>query len=153
MKLNEEILKQFLVKAKINTYAGDGNLSAPSRPDSKDLHYKEGDFLYIDSYFGSSDFIGQEVVYEKQKPIWGMNYYGKMLTDEIPSGFIKFLKSALKEVSVENPFRGPELFQQDEFTYKCSVKGGLSEFKGVEIIYLDNIEIYRLFFHGGYIKK
>ena len=45
MNLNEDALKQFLVRAKRSTYAGDGTLSVPSRPNSKDLHYKEGDLL------------------------------------------------------------------------------------------------------------
>lgn len=85
--MNEDGLRQFLVSAKVNTYAGDGTLSAPSRPNSKDLHYKEGDLLYIDSYFGSADFIGEEVVFENERPIWGMNYYGKMLAPDIPEGF------------------------------------------------------------------
>lgn len=87
MNCTELALKEFLVTAKINTYAGDGVLCASLRLNSKDLHYNEGDLLYIDYYFGSADFIGEEVVFENQKPIWGMNYYGKMLIDEIPSGF------------------------------------------------------------------
>ncbi|WP_198543849.1 DUF5680 domain-containing protein [Petroclostridium xylanilyticum] len=74
MNCTELALKGFLVRAKRNTYARDGVLSASSRPNSKDLHYGEGDLLYIDSYFGSADFIGEEVVFENQKPIWGMNY-------------------------------------------------------------------------------
>ena len=81
-----------------------------------------------------------------------MNYYGKMLVDEIPPGFSKCLKSALKAVPVENPFRGPALFEQDWFVYKCSWQGDISEFNGNEAIYFDGIEIYRLSFHGGYIK-
>ncbi len=32
----------FLVRAKIDTYAGDGSLSLSSRPGSKDLQYREG---------------------------------------------------------------------------------------------------------------
>jgi len=100
----------------------------------------------------SADFIGEEVVFENQKPIWGMNYYGKMLVDEVLPGFSKCLKSSLKAVPVENPFRGPALFEQDGFVYKCSWQGDISEFNGNEAIYFDGIEIYRLSFHGGYIK-
>nr|WP_276204907.1 DUF5680 domain-containing protein [Thermoanaerobacterium sp. PSU-2] len=91
----------------------------------------------MDSYFGSDDFIGEEVVFENQKPIWGMNYYGKMLVDEISSGFSKCLKSALKAVLVENPFRGPSLFEQDKYVYKCSWHGDIAEFDGNEAIYFN----------------
>ncbi|WP_243154690.1 DUF5680 domain-containing protein [Clostridium thermarum] len=152
MNCTELALKEFLVRAKRNTYAGDGVLSVSSRPNSKDLHYSEGDLIYIDSYFGSADFIGEEVVFENQKLIWGMNYYGKMLVDEVAPGFSKCLKSALKAVPVEKPFRGPALFEQGRFVYKCSWQGDISEFNGHEAIYFDGIEIYRLSFHGGYIK-
>lgn len=95
-------MKKFLVRAKVNTYAGDGDLSASSRPNSKDLHYIEGDISYIDSYFESTDFIGEEVVFENEKPIWGMNYHGKMLVTDIPEGFSYCLKSALKAASPIN---------------------------------------------------
>lgn len=150
--MNEDGLRQFLVRAKVNTYAGDGTLSASSRPNSKDLKYKDGDLLYIDSYFGGADFIGEEVVFENEKPIWGMNYYGKVLCDDIPEGFSHFLKSALKAIPLEYPFRGPENFMDQRFTYKCSWQGSLSDFMGYEEIYRDDTIIYKLSFHGGYIK-
>ena len=152
MSFSEDVLKCFLVRAKVNTYAGNGALSAPSRPNSKDLHYKEGDLLYIDSYLGSADFIGEEVVYENEKPIWAMNYYGKMLVPDVPEGFSHCLKGALKAIPVEYPFRGPETFEHGRFTYRCSWQGGLSDFMGNEEIYLDDACIYKLGFHGGYIE-
>jgi len=148
----ERVLKQFLVRAKINTYAGDGTFSTPSRPNSKDLHYGEEDLLYIDTYLGSTDFIGEEAVFENEIPIWGMNYYGKMLVDIIPEDFSKCLKSALKAIPVESPYRGPAVFEQDKFVYKCSWQGDLSNFLGNEEIYIDETCIYRLGFHGGYLK-
>ena len=36
----------------------------------------DGPFAYLDSYFGGTDFIGQEVVYFEGQPTWAMNYYG-----------------------------------------------------------------------------
>ena len=150
--MNEDALKKFLVRAKMNTYAGDGVLSASSRPNSKDLHYKEGNILYIDSYFGSADFIGEEAVFENEKPIWGMNYYGRMLVPQIPEGFSHCLKSALRAIPQEFPFRGPVIFEHGRFTYRCSWQGSLSNFIGSEEIYLDDNCVYKLNFHGGYIK-
>lgn len=152
MNCTKLALKEFLVRAKRNTYAGNGVLSAPSRPNSKDLHYEEGDLLYIDSYFGSMDFIGEEMVCENNVPVWGMNYYGKMLIPDIPEGFSRCLKSALKAIPVEYPFRGPAVFEHEEFTYKCFWQGSLSDFIGNEEIYLDETCIYKLSFRGGYIK-
>lgn len=143
---------EFLIKAKINTYAGDGKKSGPSRPESKDLHFSEGDCLYIDTYLGSNNFIGEEAVWEKGVPVWGMNYYGYMLCEDIPEGFTDCLKEALKKVPCEAPFRGPEYFKFKEYEYRCIWKGSLDCFSGTEEILLKGQKIYELSFHGGLIK-
>ena len=77
MDLDE--LHDFIVNAKAATYVGDGKQSESSRDGSHDLIFEEGDFRYLDSYFGGSDFIGEEIVYFQKFPIWGMNYYGVIL--------------------------------------------------------------------------
>ena len=144
--------KFFLIEAKKNTYAGDVNPIASSRPDSIDLQYTEGDLEYIDSYFGSSDFIGEEIVYKSKQAIWGMNYYGKMKVETVPEGFIFFLKEALKKIPLETPYRGPIYYKRDQFKYYCYCEGDITDFLGREIIKLNNKVIYELFFHGGEIK-
>ena len=143
---------RFLVEAKKNTYAGDGKLSAPSRPGSKDLSFQQGNYLYIDTYLGSLDFIGEEAVWQHQKPIWAMNYYGVMLTDEVPDGFSQCLKGALQNVPPEAPFRGPTHYLVSELEYTCTWRGDIDQFEGVEQILLNGKEIYRLVFHGGSIR-
>ena len=143
---------QFLILAKKNTYAGDGNLSAPSRPASKDLSFNQGDYLYLDTYLGSVDFIGEEAVWHLQKPLWAMNYYGVMLTDEIPEGFSHCLKGALQNAPVEAPFRGPRRFEDGPFEYTCQWKGDLDRFEGTEQIRFNGKVIYELTFHGGSLK-
>ncbi|MBU4034473.1 MAG: hypothetical protein KKG34_06700, partial [Proteobacteria bacterium] len=35
----------------------------------------------------------EEAVWYEQTPVWGMNYYGRMLVEKIPPGFGEFLKS------------------------------------------------------------
>ncbi|HLI90766.1 MAG TPA: DUF5680 domain-containing protein, partial [Ktedonobacteraceae bacterium] len=58
----------------------------PYRLGSKDLQFSEHDWAYHDSYPGESDFIGQEIVYYRVKPVWGMNYFGVILQpDKITS--------------------------------------------------------------------
>ena len=78
---NIEQLQSFLVRAKRSTYASGIAPSGESRPGSFDLAYEEGEFRYLDSYFGGIDFIGEEAVWWKGTPVWGMNYYGWMLTE------------------------------------------------------------------------
>ena len=82
--LNE--LSSFIVRAKAATYVGDSEQVTPCRLGSHDLRFSEGDWAYHDSYFGGADFIGEEVVYFAEKPVWAMNYYGRILRDELLTG-------------------------------------------------------------------
>lgn len=78
-ELSLEKLKAFIVHAKAVTYVGGGSTSLSYRPSSHDLQFHEGVFSYLDSYFGGADFLGQEVVYYEGKPVWVMNYYGRII--------------------------------------------------------------------------
>jgi hypothetical protein len=143
----------FLLRAKRETYAAGGDLSTPSRPNSKDLRYTEGPFEYIDTYLGDIDFIGEEAVWKDGQALWGMNYYGWMKVDKIPKGFSKCLKGALLAVPREAPFRGPEEFHSDDFTFRCQWDGDVSRFTGREEIFHKGVSIYELVFHGGRVKS
>lgn len=72
-------LDQFIVQAKAATYVGNGNKTISCRIGSHDLKFQKGPFSYLDSYFGGTDFIGQEVVYYEETPVWAMNYYGRIV--------------------------------------------------------------------------
>ena len=149
--MNDQLV-QFLIKAKQNTYASGKSPDHSSRPNSHDLHYTEGDYTYIDTYLGGFHFIGEEAVWKDGKPVWGMNYYGKMLVEVIPAGFSEFLKAALMRVPKETPFRGPADYREGIFTYRCRVDGRLERYVGEEEILLDGQPIYWLAFHGGEIR-
>ena len=143
----------FLIRAKRETYAASGALAASSRPNSKDLRYAEGPYVYIDTYLGDIDFIGEEAVWKGGQALWGMNYYGWMKVDEIPDGFSKCLKGALLAVPREAPFRGPEAFCSGDFTYRCQWQGDVLRFIGREEILHGDEPIYELVFHGGQISS
>src|SRR4051812_11653391 len=72
-------LDTFIVSAKSATYVGSGKPAEPSRRGSHDLVFAEGPFTYRDSYFGGTDFLGQEVVWMDDVPVWAMSYYGYIL--------------------------------------------------------------------------
>jgi hypothetical protein len=148
--MNQESIA-FLIRAKRATYAAGMPPSTPSRPRSKDLQYREGSYLYIDTYLGDIDFIGEEAVWLEGQAIWGMNYYGWMLTESIPDGFSACLKGALLELPQHAPFRGPELFNSGNFIYCCQWEGRPERFHGEECISIEGEVIYRLAFHGGSI--
>jgi len=144
-----EKLKKFLVKAKINTYATDGEDNEETLLDgTKELEFKEGDFLYRDRYFGSNPFIGEEVVFYNGKVIWGMNYCGGVIFDVSSEEIYVFLKKALRQVDKTIPFRGPKHFEDGKLKYINTVNGDIKKFDGIEEIFLNEKGIYKLIYHG-----
>ena len=151
-------LYDFLIEAKKQTYA---NENAPrtkaSRKGSKDYEYKNSDYIYHDTYFGGTSFIGEEVVYKsgETKPFWAMNYYGVTydinLSEEVMD---KVLRPALMLVGKDDvlPLRGPKEFINGEYKYTFSVNGNLENFIGEENIYKNDEKVYVLKFHGGLIN-
>ena len=76
-------LYDFILRAIAATYVGSGQPAPACRPNSHDLKFADGDWFYLDSYFGGRDFIGEEVVYLNGKPVWAMNYYGHILRSDL----------------------------------------------------------------------
>jgi hypothetical protein len=124
--------EEFLVKAKINTYARSGEGGERILEDgSKELVCKSGEWKYRDRYFGSSRFIGEEIVWESEKIRWGMNYYGAMISEEIEmERLYPFLQKALRLVREERPFRGPGKLQEEDWEYLDESSGTVERFHG-----------------------
>ena len=139
----------FLIRAKKATYAGKGAESAPSRPQSHDLQYAEGDLLYIDTYLGGNRFAGEEALWMAGRPVWSMNYAGRVLGEPFSGDF---LKAALLRVPEDMPFRGPVLLTGGLYVYRCFPEGSFEWFQGRETIEYKEQLIYECFFHGGLIE-
>jgi len=146
-------LNQFLVKAKINTYAAAGEERERQLGDGgRELLFTEGDWKYRDRYFGSHTFIGQELVWKNEKLLWGMNYYGRVMSKIIDAEQIyTFLRDALKNVEERKPFRGPTSFKNKEWTYANEIAGATRSFRGHELIVYKNHQVFELHYHGGLI--
>lgn len=144
----EKELVEFLIAAKKRTYAGHGEETAASRPNSHDLTYEEDGLKYIDTYLGGRFFSGEEAMWRNGVPFWAMNYSGRVLSGNFD---IDFLKSALSNVPEENPYRGPECFKSGDYTYRCSVEGKPEWFQGYEQIQYRREKIYECYFHGGIV--
>lgn len=141
-----EPLISFLLQAKRSTYAAHGPEAAPLRPGSHDFVFEQEIWRYQDSYLGGNNFIGQEIVWHDQVPVWGMNYSGQVI-DTPFSG--DFLKNALMHVQATMPYRGPQLLQNGSWTYHCQADGMVEWFSGREDIYFENKHVYVCQFHGG----
>jgi len=84
-------LKEFLVKAKKNTYAsGDKSKKIIESDKSTTLIFIDGDFKYHDNYFGGEPYGGREVVFFKDEPVYMMVYYG--LVDKKVNDFREIYK-------------------------------------------------------------
>jgi hypothetical protein len=147
-------LHDFIVRAKSATYVGSGAHSTSSRPGSHDLHFSEENWLYIDSYFGGTDFIGEEAVFQAGKPVWAMNYYGYILRPELITSAEagQIIKASLSRLYKENRFLGGFRHAEGHFTYVDTSKGDFTHFRGKEWIERDGIKAYELVYHGGLIK-
>ena len=140
---------EFLIRAKRATYAGKGAETAPSRVKSHDLAYREGEYLYYDTYLGGERFAGEEALWISGVPYWSMNYAGRV-TGENFSG--DFLKEALLRVPEEEPYRGPREYTGGEYAYHCETEGSFEWFQGKETIDHRGKQIYECYFHGGLIR-
>ena len=149
-----EQLNKFIVQAKAATYVGDGVKITPCRPGSHDLKFAEGDFAYLDSYFGGADFLGQEVVYYRGEPVWAMNYYGRILEPERiradEAGQI--IKESLSAMYQEGRFLGGFEHAIGDDAFFDTSEGDAACFSGKEWITRGRTRVYELAYHGGLIK-
>ena len=147
-------LHRFIVKAKAATYVGSGQKAEPCRLGSHDLKYQEGPFAYLDSYFGGSDFIGEEVVYFQDQPVWAMNYYGRILNPLLISAAEagQVIKESLSKMYEQGRFLGGFEYETGDKKYTDTSQGSVESFKGKEWITRDGEKVYELDYHGGLIK-
>jgi hypothetical protein len=149
-----ETLEQFIVRAKRNTYVGSAKALLSYRPGSKDLQFMEGDWAYHDSYFGESNFIGQEIVYYRMKPVWGMNYFGVILKpDKITSAQTgEMIRKSLSRMYLEGRFLGEFEHRDGALRYVDQNDGDMRAFRGREQIFRDDEVVYELLYHGGLLR-
>jgi hypothetical protein len=149
-----EQLNAFIVRAKANSYVGDAPKSLSYRPASIDIQFHEGDFSYIDSYFGGTDFIGQEVVYFQQQPVWAMNYYGRIILPQLIDGAQagQIIKSSLSRLYEQGRFLGGFEHSVIDSVYTDTNEGTVTSFTGKEWITRQGQQVYELHYHGGLIK-
>lgn len=151
-------LHNFLIEAKKETYANENVERVKStRRGSHDYEYTKDNWTYHDTYFGGTDFQGQEVVYRQDDtPIWGMIYYGKTLDESLSEEAMdKALRPALMQVGQDDviPVRGPKEFENQGYQYTFKVTGDLTSFEGEETIEKEGNKVYTLKCHGGIIRR
>jgi hypothetical protein len=158
-QFEQEDFLAFLLEAKRHTYAalGDAASVRPLLPGSRQLEWHNGVWHYRDIYFGMAFFVGQEVVSWRGQPVWSMAYAGGV-TEELAdqedqvARVYAFLRRALQRVSAELPFRGPACWGENRWRYVNHVEGNLKMFQGAEEIAAAGTVLYRLCYHGGFLR-
>lgn len=150
-----EHLHDIIVRAKKSTYIGNGQPASPCRSGAHDLSWQEGDWRYLDSYFGGTDFIGQEVLWHLGQPVWAMNYYGYILRPDLidaqRAGHT--IKAALSSLyQEERRFLGGFQWEGPHGVYADTNTGDATHFAGRETIHVGAEIAYALDYAGGLIK-
>jgi hypothetical protein len=152
--MTAEELTAIIVAAKSSTYVGDGIKVPPSRAGAHDLSWASGDWRYLDSYFGGTDFLGQEVLWRSGQPVWAMNYYGYIKRADLIDGERAgaTIKGALSAMYREGRFLGGFDWTGPHGRYLDRSEGGAGQFRGREVIVVDGVEAYALDYFGGLVK-
>ncbi len=153
--MNIAELNRFIVAAKSNSYVGGGMASAACRMGSHDIAYQQGRWRYLDSYFGGTDFAGQEVVWLDSEPIWAMNYFGRIVEHSLIDGERAgtVIKAALSRMYAEySRFLGGMEFEHAFGFYADQNTGDCSHFSGREVIVVSERRAYELDYRGGLIR-
>lgn len=147
-------LTAIIVAAKAATYVGDGIKVSASRTGAHDLSWQSGDWRYLDSYFGGTDFLGQEVLWRRSEPVWAMNYYGYIKRPDLIDGERAgaTIRSALSAMYREGRFLGGFDWTGPHGRYRDRSEGGTGQFRGCEVILVDSVEAYALDYFGGLVK-
>jgi len=149
-----DALYKFIVLAKAHSYVNRAPKCLPSRLGSQDIQFQDNDYQYLDSYYGGTDFIGQEVVYFDRAPIWAMNYYGRIIEPSIfdaeKAG--NTVIESLSKLYKTGHFLGNSSNETAWGSYFDTNKGNVASFTGYEWIELKETKVYELTYHGGLIK-
>lgn len=148
--------------AKAACYVGNGQSCRASRRGAHDMRHAEGPWSYLDSYFGGTDFLGQEVVWHRGRPVWAMNYHGVILNDAAITAAEagEVIRAALSALYREGRFLGGFRYRHSDFTYEDTATGSAAAFTGRETISRntgrdtgrDTGIVYQLVYHGGLIR-
>ena len=147
-------LERFIVRAKRAAYVGGGLAGPSSRAGSHDIAFDEDGWRYLDSYFGGTDFAGQEVVWHENTPVWAMNYHGMILRRDVidaheAGSVIKSALSALYDSGQR--FLCGWRHDHPLGRYEDRNSGDVSCFTGQEANFRNGEAVYRLHYHGGLI--
>jgi hypothetical protein len=148
-------LLRFLGDANSHGYAAGRNaLTVREADHSTTIVYESGAWRFHDNYFGGEPYGGRAVVFVNGRPVWLAVYYGRV---EDPGAEVQpvysFLQRALLRAPEDFPFRGPDQFTDEPFTYRNVRRGDVQNFSGEEIIHHRGQPVYIATYVGGLVDR
>jgi len=151
-KFQTEDLKKFIYSASRATYAsGDESMKVKQSDGSTTIEFIEGDWRFHDNYFGGEPYGGREVVFFQGKVVWMMVYYGRVLIENNNAEVYGILMEALRNTIVDTPYRGPEMFEKDNWRYENKLDGTVEYLSGAENILRNGKCVYEAKYIGGLV--
>lgn len=151
--MDQDDLRDFLVWCGQEGYAA-SPIETTEADGSHTIVLEKIGWKFHDNFFGGEPFGGREVVFYEDKPVWMMVYYGVVApTVKDFKPVYVFLKSALKNIPVDGPFRGPNEFSDARFRYENTWEGELKRFHGVEHISEGEKRVYSCRYIGGLVDS
>jgi len=152
-QFSKKSLQNFLYNANLAGYAsGNGKNWFKETDGSTTIIYQQGKFKFHDNFFGGEPYGGRIIISYAGHPTWIMIYYGYLTTKNLePNIVYDVLRHALLHTSKDLPLRGPDCYQEKDFTYNNFPFGKLNHFSGIETIVQDNKTIYQAVYHGGLV--
>lgn len=155
--METNIIREFVLKAGQSTYAsGDQSIKQPQPDKSTTITFTDADYSemrFHDNYFGGEPYGGREVVFVEGKPVWMMVYYGWVNKDQNADEVYDVLMAALRLSTIDMPYRGPSLYEQNDWRYVNEVNGTFERFDGREQIFNGDNLVYEARYMGGLVDQ
>ncbi len=152
--MNKDALRQFLIDSNKAGYAGGDEKKWIKEPDgSTTIPFEKGEWRSHDNFFGGEPYSGRVVVFHKDKPFWMMVYYGWVVEGIDTNLVYRVLRNALMQMPEDAPFRGPQEYKENEFTYTNTWTGKIERYLGEEQIIQGDKLIYKANYMGGLVDQ
>ncbi|MFA5935180.1 MAG: DUF5680 domain-containing protein [Candidatus Paceibacterota bacterium] len=152
--MNKDTLKEFILKASRATYAsGNESIKQKQSDESTTIVFEDGEYRYHDNYFGGEPYGGREVIFFNNKPVWMMVYYGLVHNNTEAKEVYPFLVQSLSNTTLDMLYRGPTLFEKENWKYTNDFKGDVENLSGIEKIFKDNVCVYEASYMGGFVAQ
>ncbi|MEN8253491.1 MAG: DUF5680 domain-containing protein [Patescibacteria group bacterium] len=152
--MNKKLLKQFLIDSNNAGYAtGEEKQWIKEKDASTTIPFEQGKWKSHDNFFGGEPYGGRIVVSYEGKPVWMMVYYGWVEEGIDPDAIYAILRSALKQMPEDYPYRGPKEYREGEYTYTNTWDGEVDRYSGSEQITQNGKVIYKADYVGGMVDQ